>query len=146
MALNNYAYYLSEKGVDLHKAEAMSYKTIKAEPNNGTYLDTYAWILFMEERYADAKTYIDQALKNRDSTADNSTVIEHAGDIYYMNGMADESVDFWKKAYTGENQTEVLAWKIKNRQYITGEELKKRNAPKQKPAATKKSVRKGKKK
>ncbi len=111
MALNNYAYYLSEKGVDLHKAEAMSYKTIKAEPNNGTYLDTYAWILFMEERYADAKTYIDQALKNRDSTADNSTVLEHAGDIYYMNGMADESV-----------------------------------APKQKPAATKKSVRKGKKK
>lgn len=146
MALNNYAYYLSEKGVDLHKAEAMSYKTIKAEPNNGTYLDTYAWILFMEERYADAKTYIDQALKNRDSTADNSTVIEHAGDIYYMNGMADESVDFWKKAYTGENQTEVLAWKIKNRQYITEEELKKRNVPKQKPAATKKSVRKGKKK
>lgn len=146
MALNNYAYYLSEKGVDLHKAESMSYKTIKAEPNNGTYLDTYAWILFMEERYADAKTYIDQALKNRDSTADNSTVLEHAGDIYYMNGMADESVDFWKKAYTGENQTEVLAWKIKNRQYITGEELKKRNAPKQKPAATKKSVRKGKKK
>ena len=145
MALNNYAYYLSEKGVDLHKAEAMSYKTIKAEPNNGTYLDTYAWILFMEERYADAKTYIDQALKNRDSTADNSTVIEHAGDIYYMNGMADESVDFWKKAYTGENQTEVLAWKIKNRQYITEEELKKRNASKQKPAATKKSVRKGKK-
>ncbi len=145
MALNNYAYYLSEKGVDLHKAEAMSYKTIKAEPNNGTYLDTYAWILFMEERYADAKTYIDQALKNRDSTADNSTVLEHAGDIYYMNGMADESVDFWKKAYTGENQTEVLAWKIKNRQYITEEELKKRNAPKQKPAATKKSVRKGKK-
>ena len=100
----------------------------------------------MEERYADAKTYIDQALKNRDSTADNSTVLEHAGDIYYMNGIADESVDFWKKAYTGENQTEVLAWKIKNRQYITGEELKKRNAPKQKPAATKKSVRKGKKK
>ena len=24
-----------------------------------------------------------------------------------MNGMADESVDFWKKAYTGENQTEL---------------------------------------
>lgn len=100
----------------------------------------------MEERYADAKTYIDQALKNRDSTADNSTVLEHAGDIYYMNGIADESVDFWKKAYTGENQTEVLAWKIKNRQYITEEELKKRNAPKQKTAAKQKSVRRGKKK
>lgn len=74
MALNNYAYYLSEEGKDLHKAEAMSYKTIKLEPNNGTYLDTYAWILFMEERYVDAKTYIDAALKNRDSTENNSTV------------------------------------------------------------------------
>ncbi len=51
-ALNNYAYYMSLKGVELHKAEQMSYKTIKAEPKNGTYLDTYAWILFMEERYA----------------------------------------------------------------------------------------------
>ena len=40
MALNNYAYYMSEEGVDLHKAESMSYKTVKAEPNNGTYLDT----------------------------------------------------------------------------------------------------------
>ena len=91
---------------------------------DGTYLDNYAWILFMEERYADAKTYIEPALKNRDSHADNSTVLEHAGDIYYMNGMADESVDCWKKAYTLENQTEVLAWNIKNIQYITEEELK----------------------
>ena len=28
-----------------------------------------------------------EALKNRDSTANNSTVLEHAGDIYYMNGL-----------------------------------------------------------
>ena len=43
-ALNNYAYYLSEANENLTKAEQMSYKTIKAEPNNSTYLDTYAWI------------------------------------------------------------------------------------------------------
>ena len=70
---------LSERGRQgPAQAEAMSYKTIKLEPNNGTYLDTYAWILFMEERYVDAKTYIDAALKNRDSTENNSTVLEHA--------------------------------------------------------------------
>ena len=62
----------------------------------------------MEERYADAKTYIDQALKNRDSTADNSTVLEHAGDIYYMNGMTDESVDFWKKPIPA--RTRLRCW------------------------------------
>ena len=45
-ALNNYAYYLSVEREHLDKAEEMSYRTVKAEPTNGTYLDTYAWILF----------------------------------------------------------------------------------------------------
>ena len=43
--LNNYAYYLSLENKNLSKAEQMSYKTVKAEPKNSTYLDTYAWIL-----------------------------------------------------------------------------------------------------
>ena len=63
--LNNYAYYLSEEGVQLDKAEQMSYKTIKAEPKNATYLDTYAWILFMQQRYSEARIYIDQAPRTR---------------------------------------------------------------------------------
>ena len=62
--LNNYAYYLSLTGKNLQKAEQMSYITVKAEPNNGIYLDTYAWILFMQGRYEESKIYIDQALKN----------------------------------------------------------------------------------
>ncbi len=51
-ALNNYAYYLSLERRDLDKAEEMSYKTVKAEPKNSTYLDTYAWILFEKGNYA----------------------------------------------------------------------------------------------
>lgn len=43
--LNNYAYYLSIEKKNLDKAEEMSYRTVKAEPDNDTYLDTYAWIL-----------------------------------------------------------------------------------------------------
>lgn len=123
--LNNYAYYLSTKGKDLHKAEQMSYKTIKAEPKNATYLDTYAWILFMEERYSEAKIYIDQTLQNLDSTENNSTLYEHAGDIYAMNGLTDEAVDFWQKSYDMGNQTEALELKLKNKKYITEEEIKK---------------------
>ncbi len=130
MALNNYAYYMSVEGTDLHKAESMSYKTIKAEPKNATYLDTYAWILFKEERYADAKTYIDETLKNGDSTDISNTVLEHAGDIYAMNGMADQAVEYWKKACKGNDHTAVLEWKIKNKQYISEEELERRNNPK----------------
>ena len=145
MALNNYAYYMSECGIDLHKAESMSYKTIKAEPNNGTYLDTYAWILFMEERYADAKTYIDQSLKNRDSTENNTAVIEHAGDIYAMNGIMDKAVEFWKQAYVGDNKTDVLDWKIKNKQYIREEDLKTKAVTPKNAVSPKKNVSRKKK-
>ena len=42
----------------------MSYRTVKAEPTNGTYLDTYAWILFEKGKYVEAKIYIDQAMQN----------------------------------------------------------------------------------
>ena len=79
--LNNYAYYLSERGERLTQAEEMSYKTIKAEPKNATYLDTYAWILFMEGRYSEAKIYIDQALQNLEESENNDVIKEHAEKI-----------------------------------------------------------------
>lgn len=62
-SLNNYAYYLSLANRDLKKAELMSYQTVMEEPNNDTYLDTYAWILFQQGRYDDAQTYIDRTLE-----------------------------------------------------------------------------------
>lgn len=83
--LNNYAYYLSERGEQLQKAEEMSFKTIKAEPKNSTYLDTYAWILYMEERYAEAQIYIEQAVQNMDKSQDNSVILEHAEKIKLKN-------------------------------------------------------------
>ena len=83
-ALNNYAYYLSLTKSDLKKAEQMSYKTIKKEPANPTFLDTYAWILFLQERYEEANIYIDQAIKN--DTTPSGVLFEHAGDIYYHVG------------------------------------------------------------
>ena len=124
-ALNNYAYYISLKGENLHKAEQMSYKTIKAEPKNGTYLDTYAWILFMEERYHEAKIYMDQAIANMDSTETSNVVLEHAGDIYAMNGLTDEAMKYWKKSYDGGNKTDAMELKLKYKKYIPEEKAEK---------------------
>ena len=95
-ALNNYAYYLSVEKVQLDKAEEMSYRTVKAEPTNSTYLDTYAWILFEKGKFTEAKIYITQAIKNGGDGS--SVVIEHAGDIYYMNGDKKKALEFWIKA------------------------------------------------
>lgn len=95
-ALNNYAYYLSVERKDLDKAEEMSYRTVKAEPTNSTYLDTYAWILFEKGKYAEARIYIDQAMQNGGDKS--SVVVEHCGDIYFHNGEPDKALEYWVQA------------------------------------------------
>lgn len=94
--LNNYAYYLSVERKDLDKAEGMSYRTVKAEPENATYLDTYAWILFEKKRYTEARIYIEQAMKNGGDTS--QVIVEHCGDVYYMLGEKEKALEYWKKA------------------------------------------------
>ena len=114
--LNNYAYYLSVRGERLQKAEQMSFRTIKAEPTNSTYLDTYAWILFMQERYEEAKIYIDQAVQN--DSVPNAVIIEHAGDIYALNKEMQKAVEFWKQAQEAGGNSKVLIRKIRQKKYL----------------------------
>ena len=114
--LNNYAYYLSLEGENLEQAELMSYKTIKAEPKNSTYLDTYAWILFMEGRYAEARIYIDQALQN--DSAVGAVVTEHAGDIYALSGDMEGATALWQQALEMDPHNKLLARKLKKKKYL----------------------------
>ena len=122
--LNNYAYYLSELDEQLEKAEQMSFKTIKAEPENATYLDTYAWILFKQGRYAEAKIYIDQTLQyDPDASA---VLLEHAGDIYAKCGEMTQAVSYWEQSLAKASddseikaeRRELLIRKIKSKKYI----------------------------
>ena len=102
----------------------MSYRTIKAEPKNPTYLDTYAWILFRQERYNEARIYIDQTLQN--STDTSAVLLEHAGDIYYHTGDADKAVVLWQQAReraSGDSELKgerlnILNRKIKHKKYL----------------------------
>lgn len=116
-ALNNYAYYLSLQNRDLKRAEQMSLKTIQAEPTNSTYLDTYAWILFMEERYDEAKEYIDQALANDAEVS--AVIVEHAGDIYAAYGDIPKAMEYWLKAKERGSDSTTLDRKIKEKRYIS---------------------------
>lgn len=116
-ALNNYAYYLSVERRDLDKAEEMSYKTVKAEPNNATYLDTYAWILFEKGNYAEARIYIDNAMKSEGGDK-SDVIVEHCGDIYYMSGDVDGALTYWKKALEMGSESKTLKQKIEKKKYI----------------------------
>ena len=116
-ALNNYAYYLSVERRDLDKAEEMSYKTVKAEPNNATYLDTYAWILFEKGNYAEARIYIDNAMKSEGGDK-SDVIVEHCGDIYYMTGDVDGALTYWKKAQEMGSEAKTLKQKKEKKKYI----------------------------
>ena len=114
--LNNYAYYLSELGQQLDRAEHMSQMTIKAEPKNPTYLDTYAWILFMQKRYAEARIYIDQAIQHDETKS--AVLLEHAGDIYSFCNEPATALDYWQRALEGDPDNKVLKKKVKKKKYI----------------------------
>ena len=127
MCLNNYAYYLSLKGEQLDKAEEMSYRTIRQEPDNITYLDTYAWILFKKEDYAHARSYMDKVVNpektDEELLADEQlqgNLIEHAGDIYALLGETETALRLWKLAKEKDDGTctPQLKKKLKRKKYL----------------------------
>ena len=95
MALNNYAYYLSERNEKLDKAEAMSKKSLELDSANASYKDTYGWILYRNGKYNEAAIWVKKAMVKDGHSAD---VNEHLGDIMYKLGNTDEAVQYWKKA------------------------------------------------
>jgi tetratricopeptide (TPR) repeat protein len=117
--LNNYAYFLSLENKDLKKAERMSAQCIKLEPDNATYLDTYAWIFFKQGNYRLAKFYIESALQ-KDKSA-SPELVDHYGDILYMSGNKEEAMLQWKQAKEMGKTSEVLDRKIREEKYIEDE-------------------------
>ena len=113
--LNNYAYYMTLEGWELQRALEMSYKTIVAEPENPTYIDTYAWALFALGRYEEAKAYIDKLFMIDEER--DAVVYHHAGDIYARCGEMDRAVEFWQKAVEKGDEGKLLKKKIKKRKY-----------------------------
>lgn len=115
VVLNNYAYQLAVTGIELEKAEQMSRCAIEAEPENATYLDTYAWVLYKMQRYEEAVAYIERAMEADTNPSD--VLYEHAGDIYHGMGDVARAQDYWRKALeiqrAGERVDKNLEKKIK---------------------------------
>jgi tetratricopeptide (TPR) repeat protein len=122
MILNNYSYYLSLQKKDLDKAEKMSSITIKAEPTNPTYLDTYGWILFEQGDYVTARIYIENAVKysqEKEKTV-SAEVLEHFGDVLSKLGDDERAKEYWGKAKeTGTSKSKTLDEKLRTGKYIS---------------------------
>ena len=119
--LNNYSYFLSVARKNLDKAERMSSITVKAEPTNPTYLDTYGWVLFEQGAYTMAKIYIENAIKYSEEkkTEISSEVLEHYGDVLYKTGETEKALEYWIKAKEkGDSKSKTLDKKIETKTYF----------------------------
>ncbi len=114
--LNNYAYYLSLRGENLDKAAAMAKHANELQPNNASFEDTYAWILFKQKSYTEAKVWIEKALASDKNK--NAVETEHYGDIVFFLGDVDNAVQYWKKAKQYGAQSPQLDRKIDEKKYI----------------------------
>jgi tetratricopeptide (TPR) repeat protein len=97
--------------VELEKAEKMSHITILAEPDNPTYLDTYAWILYKAGKQELALEYIEKAV--RSGGGDDPDILEHYGDILYALEKKEEAEKYWKKAMDAGSESKELEEKIR---------------------------------
>lgn len=110
MVLNNYSYYLAERGEKLGKARVWSKKVISNQPDNFTYLDTYAWVLYKMEEYEDAEKYILESLEK--GGGNDPEVNEHAGDIQHALKSYDLAISYYRKAIVLGGERKKLEEKI----------------------------------
>lgn len=112
MVLNNYSYYLAERGVKLAEAKKWSWKAIDNNPDNATFLDTYAWVLYRSGELEEAEKYILKALDK--GGKNDPEVNEHAGDIQAALNSKEMALAYYQKAIMVGGDRQNLELKIEN--------------------------------
>lgn len=108
VAYNNYAYALARYGSkdELNRAEELASKAVRLEGNNASYLDTYAWILYLKGEYKLAKIYIEAALRHSEE-GNNATQLEHYAEILEALDERAEALKVWQQRLeVGETTSE----------------------------------------
>ncbi len=112
-ALNNYAYYLAQRGEDLDRAERMAALAVKDSPDNANFIDTYAWVFFAKKDYQMALLYIKSAVEKDE----DNHLLEHYGDILWFVDDKEGAIEQWTKALEMDPDNELLQRKVKDKTY-----------------------------
>ena len=94
--LNNYAYYLSERKTFLDRAFLLAKSAIEIDPFNASFLDTYAWILYLQGDIKNALFNIQKAYKY--GGASNSVICTHYALILLKSGDKHKAARLFKEA------------------------------------------------
>jgi tetratricopeptide (TPR) repeat protein len=79
-------------------------------------LDTYGWILYMLEEYADAAKHLSNALEK--GGRNSAEVHEHYGDVLFKLGEVDSALDHWKQAQALGSENPRLEQKINTKTLV----------------------------
>ena len=104
-ALNDYGYYLVERGERLDEALKMVQRAVDLAPDNGAYLDSLGWAHFKLGHIDEAERCLDKALKG---PYKSPVLYEHLGDIYEKQGRRELSFGMWQKALALKPPPEVV--------------------------------------
>lgn len=121
LVLNNYAYFLALLDSDLEHALQMSARAVELEPDNASYVDTYAWILHRLGRNDEAKGVMRQALSISGQRDDS--LLAHYGDILWALGEKFMAETYWQKAVERGYDKEAMERHIEE---ITNTDTKKK--------------------
>lgn len=83
--LNNYAYFICLDGGDLNKAESMAAKVVQQYPDEPTYIDTYAWIYYLQGNYTLAKFYQQRAIDKAGENASSELLMHYNAILKALN-------------------------------------------------------------
>jgi len=110
-ASNYLGYMWAERDQNLAEAEALILAALKAEPENGAYLDSLGWVLHKQGRHEEALTELLRATALLADEPD-PVVFEHVGDVYDKLGKSSDAILYWQKALQLDPQSESLTAKL----------------------------------
>lgn len=121
-AYNNYAYALTTHGTseDLNKAEEMASEAVKNDSENASFLDTYAWILYLKKAYPLARIYMERALEKAE--APDALYFQHYADILTALGEYDKALEALRMALENGGEVATIEGMIKKIKEAQNEE------------------------
>lgn len=109
-ALNYLGYSFAERGIRLPEAEAYIKRVIEAEPENGSFIDSMAWVHFKMGRAAEAEQELERAL----TKLPDPVIWEHLGDVRIALDRPADAWDAYQKAREADPAGKKLAKKIRD--------------------------------
>jgi tetratricopeptide (TPR) repeat protein len=108
---NYLGYMWAEHNSNLDSAETLIALALAAEPDNGAYLDSYAWVLYMKGEFPKAYTYICKALVKINN---DPIIYRHLGDILVKTGDAPQAISAYRRSIAlGSLEQRLIEEKIR---------------------------------